>query len=86
LAATLHGTDTPLVFPVMPVSVKTPALPIVLVSPSPHALGHWTQDPIVDGTLGGAWRFVDAQGQARGFVLTGKHTSKRMEWSKEIVV
>ena len=86
LAATLHGTDTPLVFPVMPVSVKTPALPIVLVSPSPHALGHWTQDPAVDGTLGGAWRFVDAQGQARGFVLTGKHTSKRMEWSKEIVV
>jgi rubredoxin-NAD+ reductase len=86
LAATLHGTDTPLVFPVMPVSVKTPALPIVLVSPSPHDLGQWTQDPTADSSLGGAWRFVDAQGHVRGFVLTGKHTSKRMEWSKDIVV
>lgn len=86
LAATLHGTETPVVFPVMPVSVKTPALPIVLVTPPPHALGQWTQDPAVDGTLGAAWRFIDAQGQTRGFVLTGKHTSKRMEWSKDVIV
>ena len=28
LAATLAGTPTPVVFPLMPVSVKTPALPI----------------------------------------------------------
>ena len=86
LAATLHGTDTPVVFPVMPVSVKTPALPIVLVSPPPNAVGQWTPEPDLDGTLGGAWRFVDDQGHARGFVLTGKQTSRRMELSKEVVL
>jgi rubredoxin-NAD+ reductase len=86
LAATLHGSDTPVVFPVMPVSVKTPALPIVLVSPPPNTVGQWTPEPDLDGALGGAWRFVDDQGHARGFVLTGKQTSRRMELSKEVVL
>ena len=86
LACTLHGTDTPLVFPVMPVSVKTPALPIVLVPPLPQAAGQWTQDPAADAAVGGAWRFVDAHGLVRGFVLTGKQTSRRMEWSKDVVI
>lgn len=86
LAATLHGTDTPVVFPVMPVSVKTPALPIVLVSPPSNAAGQWITEPNFDGTLGGAWRCVDDQGRARGFVLTGKQTSRRMELSKEIAL
>ena len=86
LAATLHGAPTPVVFPVMPVSVKTPVLPIVLVSPPPTTEGQWTAEPAADEMLGGVWRFVDTHGNARGFVLTGKHTSRRMELSKEIVL
>ena len=83
LAATLAGTPTDLVFPLMPVAVKTPALPITVAAPHPDLQGSWAQDPATEGLLeGGAWRFVDAEGAQRGFVLTGKQCSKRMEWSK----
>jgi rubredoxin-NAD+ reductase len=86
LAATLAGTPTDLVFPLMPVAVKTPALPITVAPPHPDLQGSWAQDPATEGLLeGGAWRFVDAEGAQRGFVLTGKQCSKRMEWSKATV-
>ena len=83
LAATLAGTPTDLVFPLMPVAVKTPAWPITVAAPPPDMQGAWAQDPATESLLdGGAWRFVDAHGAQRGFVLTGKQCSKRMEWSK----
>ena len=39
LAATLTGTPTALVFPLMPVSIKTPALPTVVAAPPPAPPG-----------------------------------------------
>ena len=77
LATTLVGTPTPLVFPLMPVSIKTPALPIVVAAPHPTTEGEWLADE-----TDGAWRFVDLAQQQRGFVLTGKNTARRMEFSK----
>ena len=86
LAATLAGTPTELVFPLMPVAVKTPAMPITVAAPHPDLQGTWTLDPAAEGLAdGGAWRFVDAAGVQRGFVLTGKQCSKRMEWTKATV-
>ncbi len=82
LAATLAGQPTELVFPLMPVAVKTPALPIVVAAPHPALSGQWTQDAGVDAAAGGVWRFVDAAGQQRGFVLTGQQSSRRMELAK----
>jgi rubredoxin-NAD+ reductase len=77
LAATLAGTRTEVVFPLMPVSIKTPALPIVVAAAHPATTGQWEAE---GGE--GAWRFVDADGQQRGFVLTGKSTARRMEMAK----
>jgi rubredoxin-NAD+ reductase len=72
LAATLAGTPTDLVFPLMPVAVKTPALPITVAAPHPDLQGAWTQDPATDGLLeGGAWRFMDADGAQRGLERFG---------------
>ena len=83
LAANLAGTPDVLVFPLMPVAVKTPALPITVAAPDPALQGEWVQDAeATDAQAGGAWRFLDAAGAQRGFVLTGKQTAKRMEWSK----
>ena len=83
LAANLAGTPDVLVFPLMPVAVKTPALPITVAAPDPALQGEWVQDAeATDAQAGGAWRFVDAAGAQRGFALTGKQTAKRMEWSK----
>ncbi len=79
LAATLTGTPTPLVFPLMPVSVKTPALPIVVAAAHPAQAGQWQADA---DAADGVWRFLDPEGAQRGFVLAGKHTARRMELAK----
>lgn len=83
LAATLAGTPTPLVFPLMPVSVKTPALPVVVAAAHPSQAGQWRADSAPDN---GVWRFLDAEGTQRGFVLTGPHTTKRAELSRATVL
>lgn len=77
LAATLAGTPTPLVFPLMPISVKTPALPLVVAPPHPRHTGEWR---VGDGE--GLWQFLDSGGVQRGFVLAGTGTARRMEQSK----
>jgi rubredoxin-NAD+ reductase len=82
LAATLAGQPTQLAFPLMPVAVKTPVLPIVVAAPHPTLIGQWAQDAGLEAGAGGVWRFVDAAGQQHGFVLTGKQSSRRMELAK----
>lgn len=86
LAATLAGTVTPLAFPLMPVAIKTPALPIVVSPPSPDQQGHWVADAPDAAVAGGVWRFVDLDQALRGFILTGKQTARRMELSKLTLV
>jgi rubredoxin-NAD+ reductase len=71
LAATLAGTPTELLFGLMPVAIKTPALPIVVAPPAPGSAGDWRS------VAPGVWQFIDAQGQVRGFTLTGPQTSQR---------
>ena len=78
LAATLAGKRTALVFPLMPVAIKTPALPIVVAAPAPGTAGDWqTIEP-------GVWHFVNSQGQVLGFVLTGPQTTRRAEQARLI--
>ena len=79
LAATLAGNATPLVFPLMPVTVKTPALPTVIAAPTPGQAGEWIAETVEGG---GAWRFLNTAQIQTGFVLTGKQTARRMELSK----
>jgi rubredoxin-NAD+ reductase len=79
LAATLNGAPAPLAFPLMPVIVKTPALPIVIAAPHPSQAGQWLAG---EGADEGVWRHTDPAGGQRGFVLTGKQTARRMELSK----
>jgi rubredoxin---NAD+ reductase len=81
LAATLAGKSTEVVFPLMPVSIKTPALPIVVAAAHPALRGQW----VADAELG-VWRFMDADGAQRGFVLTGAQTARRMELAKTTLV
>jgi rubredoxin---NAD+ reductase len=82
LAATLVGTSTVLEFPLMPVAIKTPAMPLVVVAAHPSIAGQWQAD---DPASTDAWIFVDEQGQQRGFVLSGKQTTRRMEFAKRTI-
>ena len=76
LAATLAGTPTALAFALMPVSVKTPALPLVVAAAQTGLAGHWT------AAGEGIWHWQDDAGQPRGFVLAGAQTAQRMAQAK----
>ena len=80
LAATLAGTPTDVNFPLMPVSIKTPALPLVVAPPQPGTGGQWSaREP-------GIWQWLDEAGVQRGFVLSGRQTAQRMAQSKQVVL
>lgn len=80
LAARLAGQPGTLRFPLMPVAVKTPALPLVVASPPHGSPGQW------HGREEGLWHFMDDGGLARGFVLAGKQTSRRAELARRFAV
>ena len=80
LAATLAGTPTFVAFPLMPVTIKTPALPLVVAAPKPGTAGQWrSEEP-------GLWQFIDAEQHMRGFVLSGKQSARRTEQGKLVQV
>lgn len=74
LAATLAGTPTPVVYPPMPVTVKTPACPTVVCPPPLDASGAWTVEATDDGCDA---RFHSGDGQLLGFALMGAATKLR---------
>lgn len=82
LAATLTGTPTPVVYPAMPVMVKTPAHPVAVLPPKIGAAGGWKVDC---GDSGICALHVDADGRLQGFALTGSETGRRNALAKEIV-
>jgi rubredoxin-NAD+ reductase len=86
LAATLGGTPTELVFPLMPVSIKTPALPIVVSAAHPATTGGWFADAADAADVTRVWRFRDLTGAQRGFVLSGASTARRLELEKDTVL
>ena len=81
LAATLTGTPTEVVYPAMPVTIKTPACP-VCVSPVPRdAAGEWTIEgdaPDIKAL------FHNPEGELLGFALTGQAVKERMPLAKQL--
>ena len=74
LAATLTGTPTPVLYPAMPVLVKTPACPTVVCPPPLDASGAWSVTLTDDACDA---RFLSGDGQLLGFALLGSATSQR---------
>jgi rubredoxin---NAD+ reductase len=82
LAQTLAGSPSAIQFPHMPVTVKTPAHPVVVHKPTVSVQGDWQAEETESGMT--LW-FKDAQGAVHGFVLTGGATGKRMAAMKLLV-
>jgi len=83
LAATLTGTPTPVVYPAMPVMVKTPAHPVAVLPPKIGAVGGWKVECSDTGVCA---LHTDAAGRLQGFALTGSETGRRNALAKEIAV
>lgn len=81
LAATLAGTPTPVVYPAMPVMVKTPAHPVAALPPQAGAAGGWQ---VECGDTGVCALHTDGSGRLQGFVLTGGETGRRSALLKEL--
>lgn len=80
LASTLTGTNTAVQFPVMPVIVKSSALPVVSWKAT-ELQGEWSFEG-----QGLDWlaRFQSPSGQLLGFALTGKMVAQRLRLAKEM--
>lgn len=81
LAKTLTGRETPLHLPALPVTVKTPALPLVVCPPPANAQGQWA----VEGSgIDRRALFIGPDGRNLGFALTGSATKERMALAKTL--
>jgi rubredoxin-NAD+ reductase len=81
LAKTLAGEDTAVVFPAMPVVVKTPAHPVAVLPVARDAVGAW--QTLASGN-GIKMAFIDASDRISGFVLTGEFAAERSEMTKRV--
>jgi rubredoxin-NAD+ reductase len=81
LAATLAGTPTAVVYPAMPVTVKTPACPTVVCAPPLLVQGEWQEDVT---ELGVEARCVHADGTLIGFALLGAATAQKQALSSQV--
>jgi rubredoxin---NAD+ reductase len=76
MAATLAGTPTRIVFPAMPVTVKTPLFPVFVLAPPAGTEGDW----IADSEGGhGHLVFRDSQQNIRGFSVGGASSTSRAQ-------
>lgn len=81
LAATVTGTSTPVVYPAMPVMVKTPSHPVAVLPPKIGSAGGWK---VECGDSGICALHTDASGRLQGFALTGSETGRRNVLVKEM--
>lgn len=81
LGKTLAGESTEVIYPAMPVTIKTPACPVVVAPVAPGTQGEWTFD--VDGNNVNA-QFRDHSGKLLGFALTGEAIKEKTTLQKEL--
>lgn len=73
LAQTLTGTKTEVVYPAMPVAVKTPAHPVVVCPPPMNHSGQWHEEAIGSGIKSVCYQ----NDQLIGFALTGDAVAEK---------
>ncbi len=81
LGKTLAGEPTEVSYPAMPVTIKTPACPVVVAPVAPDTAGEWTIEQ--DGNNVKAL-FHSPDGHLLGFALTGDATKEKMALQKEL--
>jgi rubredoxin-NAD+ reductase len=81
LGKTLAGESTEVSYPAMPVTIKTPACPVVVAPIARGAAGEWTVE--ADGNNVNA-QFRDSDGNLLGFALTGEAIKEKIALQKEL--
>ena len=81
LGKTLAGERTQVVYPAMPVTIKTPACPVVVAPVAPATEGSWVIE--AEGNNVRA-EFRDGGGNLLGFALTGEAIKEKTALQKEL--
>jgi len=81
LSKTLTGNPTAVEYPAMPVTIKTPACPVMVCPPPKTMTGAWKTDISTDGARA---LFYGDTGTLHGFVLMGDRTKERSTLMKLI--
>ena len=82
IASELCGVAAPLRWPAMPVVVKTPCAPVVVVPPPLDAPGNWSSEVSEQGVES---RFESAKGELLGFALVGSAAGRKSLLLEQLV-
>ena len=75
LAQTLSGSESPVIYPAMPVAIKTPACPTVVCAPPVGVAGEWQMISSSGNNVHA--EYENAQGELLGFALTGECVAEK---------
>lgn len=81
LAKNLHGEMTAVIYPAMPVLVKTPSCVVVASPPAEGIKGEWTVKADEDGVHA---TYYDSAGKLQGFALVGQAVEDKQRLTKEL--
>lgn len=81
LAKTLTGEQTAVIYPAMPVIIKTPACPLAVVPPPRGAKGEWTINQTSSGVKA---VFTSDAGEISGFALSDERIKERQELASDL--
>jgi len=84
LAKTLAGTRTAVSYPAMPVTIKTPAHPVVVCPPPKDMAGEWQTEKTETSNDAIRALFIDKNGTLRGFILMGACIREKNDLAKKI--
>ncbi len=74
LAKNLAGTPAPVAYPTMPIVLKTPSYPVIVVPPDPGLAGSWQVTEMEGGVKALS---MDADGKLLGFALGGSALTEK---------
>lgn len=85
LAKTLLGEPTPVIYPPMPIYIKTPAYPIVVLQADNSAEGEWQIEKADDSIGSVRALFYDKKNKnkLKGFALGGAFAAEAVDWLKQ---
>lgn len=81
LAKSLNAELTKVIYPAMPVLVKTPSCPVAAAVPASHVKGEWQLEQDEEGVQA---KFIDQHGKLQGFALVGKAVQAKAALLKEL--
>lgn len=81
LAKNLNNEHTQVIYPAMPVMVKTPACPVVVSPPATGIEGEWNISQDDEGVNA---QFIDKNGLLQGFALIGSAVADKQKLTKQL--